>query len=493
MLVIINLLRSNAFLTVNKVLANNIGLECACFYQELASKQDFYIKCNKLTKDGFFYATIDEMKKETGLSDYKQRKIIDRLVELKLIEFKLQDMPAKRYFKLIQDEELIKSFLTDEPQSFEKIQKLNSNSNKKTQKLILKDSKTYIKPFNINNNNYNNNSDLYKYKSVSESYDSQNNLNTSPFNNIKENNSTIEIVEIEGKPFINTISKNTLQLDEASTLVKRCLSIHFRNLKIKSPRVQQEKHQNEKELYKVNKLITCLLYGFPHKQFTSLYDWAVKQKNERINSIIEKGLKDSSKVLKLVKDACLCYKDGYSPDDKSYLPNRLSDFIYSVNATMKSKLLHYACNIKKMEEVKIIDDKNGNITQRYVNEFLNGIDITSKNKNRLIRNVAVIVNEHKKMNPVLIKNGSKYPRFKFEDVDYNLHELNELIDLHLEYLNSRVDCDKGVQMVDCENGWWKGFVSYVSKTYDIQLYKSKQQLQEELDSYLNMINDVGKF
>lgn len=81
---LINLLRSDGSIIINKRLAHNIGLNEAIMYSELLSKYKYFAEKHELQDDGYFFNTVDNMHKDTALSDYQQRKAICNLEKLGL-------------------------------------------------------------------------------------------------------------------------------------------------------------------------------------------------------------------------------------------------------------------------------------------------------------------------------------------------------------------------------------------------------------------------
>jgi predicted amidohydrolase YtcJ len=103
---LIDLLRSDGSIIVNKKMAHKIGLHEAIMYSELLSKYKYFEEKGELQEDGSFFNTVVNMQKDTTLSDHQQRKAIARLQGLGLIWFKTKGLPAKRYFKIIRDTEV---------------------------------------------------------------------------------------------------------------------------------------------------------------------------------------------------------------------------------------------------------------------------------------------------------------------------------------------------------------------------------------------------
>ncbi len=110
---LINLLRSDGSIIINKRLAHSIGLNEAIMYSELLAKYKYFTEKNSLQDDGYFFNTVVDMQKDTTLSEYQQRKVIKNLEKLGLIDYKTKGLPAKRFFKIVEDEAIIKNYLMD--------------------------------------------------------------------------------------------------------------------------------------------------------------------------------------------------------------------------------------------------------------------------------------------------------------------------------------------------------------------------------------------
>lgn len=95
---------SNNYGLYNKTLAKKIGLRESIFLGEIISEYDYWNKMHSLTDDGYFYSTVENVMESTTLSDYQQRSIIKHLVELKILDVKVAGMPAKRYFRINEEQ-----------------------------------------------------------------------------------------------------------------------------------------------------------------------------------------------------------------------------------------------------------------------------------------------------------------------------------------------------------------------------------------------------
>ena len=93
-----HLLSSSAFLVLNKELARQVGLKEAVLLADLISKEEYFI-ANGMT-DGWFFNTEANIEADTTLNSYNQRKCIKTLKKHNLIEVKRKGTPAKRYFKI---------------------------------------------------------------------------------------------------------------------------------------------------------------------------------------------------------------------------------------------------------------------------------------------------------------------------------------------------------------------------------------------------------
>ena len=108
---ITDLLRNDGFVIYNKNLAKNIGINEAILYSELLSRWYYFRERGQLTEDGFFFNTVKDLEDGTALSDYQQRRALNSLKEKGLIEMEVRGIPAKRYFRIVEDSELIASYL----------------------------------------------------------------------------------------------------------------------------------------------------------------------------------------------------------------------------------------------------------------------------------------------------------------------------------------------------------------------------------------------
>lgn len=147
---ILQLLASSSFITLNKNVIKAVGLEESLLLGELCSEYDYWIKREEL-QDGYFFSTVENIEENTTLNDYKQRKALKTLQQLKIVDVKVKGLPAKRYFK-INEEQLIKLLNI----------KYSNNSKYSSQNFKELDTKNFECNKNKQNNNKDNNKKINK-------------------------------------------------------------------------------------------------------------------------------------------------------------------------------------------------------------------------------------------------------------------------------------------------------------------------------------------
>lgn len=95
----------------NRPIAHALGLAAAVVYAALISKYEYYYKHNMLGEDGFFYSTIADLEESTSMGKCQQSNAIKVLTDAGLVEVCRRGMPAKRYFRVRDEVELLDKFL----------------------------------------------------------------------------------------------------------------------------------------------------------------------------------------------------------------------------------------------------------------------------------------------------------------------------------------------------------------------------------------------
>lgn len=137
---IVNLLASDNYIVVNKDLIKEFGINTALMLGELASEYQYYYKNNMLENDMFF-STIENIEENTGLSKHQQKKALDELKSMGIIDIIVKGLPAKRYIKI--DINILENkFANNWQTSSEKISKLEGKkvAGNNNNKIIINNS-----------------------------------------------------------------------------------------------------------------------------------------------------------------------------------------------------------------------------------------------------------------------------------------------------------------------------------------------------------------
>lgn len=122
---IIDLLSQDNYLMYNIKIASTLGVYEAIIIGELARKHNYWRLKDGLT-DGFFFITQEDIKKDTGLSEYQQRTAIKSLVNEGVLEVKKVGLPSKNYYKILNDKLLNILYTSNENIKPLAVKKLNT-------------------------------------------------------------------------------------------------------------------------------------------------------------------------------------------------------------------------------------------------------------------------------------------------------------------------------------------------------------------------------
>ena len=101
---ILSILATSNFITVNRTIAEKVGLEAAVIFGELASESLYWQQNNPEQWDGWFFSTVENLEKRTYLSAHSQRLALNKLQEQGWITIEKRGMPAKRYIRIHEEE-----------------------------------------------------------------------------------------------------------------------------------------------------------------------------------------------------------------------------------------------------------------------------------------------------------------------------------------------------------------------------------------------------
>lgn len=143
------LLSRDNYLTVNKLVMKKLGISESILLSELCYRRQFLARVGKLTEDGFFYATVEDVEEQTTLSDYSQRKILEKFSQMGLAKVERRGLPAKRYICIYEDAlQLLMNSVTSDaapvPEDFENkspnSSALNNNNTTNNTHVLSKDN-----------------------------------------------------------------------------------------------------------------------------------------------------------------------------------------------------------------------------------------------------------------------------------------------------------------------------------------------------------------
>lgn len=99
-MILASLLSSSSFIITNKILIKAVGTDAAILLGELCAEYNYWENRNELTDGEWFYSTRENIEDNTGLTEYKQRTALNKLMELNLVETQKKGIPCKVFYKL---------------------------------------------------------------------------------------------------------------------------------------------------------------------------------------------------------------------------------------------------------------------------------------------------------------------------------------------------------------------------------------------------------
>lgn len=124
---IIQLLNPDNTISAHRMLAHAIGMTETIIYAALISKQTYYLQNNMLYAGGWFFSTIADLQESTTFGAKAQKTAIGNLIKHGLIDCECKGMPAKRYFRITNDMEILIKLIDE---GTEICKKISAKSNK---------------------------------------------------------------------------------------------------------------------------------------------------------------------------------------------------------------------------------------------------------------------------------------------------------------------------------------------------------------------------
>ena len=131
---ILQLMNPSNTMSVNRYLAHAMGMCETMIYSALISKFTYYASNGQTDEEGWFYSTEYDLQESTTYGERQQRVGIKHLIENGLIECKRFGMPARRYFRVLNNTERISELISEGMQiANELIEKGRERNAKKSQ------------------------------------------------------------------------------------------------------------------------------------------------------------------------------------------------------------------------------------------------------------------------------------------------------------------------------------------------------------------------
>lgn len=131
-------------MTFNRLLAHSIGAVETIIFFTLVGKFYYYSDREMLEEDGWFYVTVPDLHESTSFGEKVQRNAIKHLENIGFIQTALKGVPAKRYFKVNNDMELLQEYLVKGKEISDGI--LIKAAENTAKKIALRHKKAVINP-----------------------------------------------------------------------------------------------------------------------------------------------------------------------------------------------------------------------------------------------------------------------------------------------------------------------------------------------------------
>ena len=127
---IFELINPDNTLSVNRRLAHAVGLQEAVVYSALLAKYAWYESHGMLGEGGWFYSTAEDLEESTALTRCQQQRCIGNLTSAGLICCNVMGMPAKRYFRIVDDVSILKGLFSSVESKPEEVRRESGENEK---------------------------------------------------------------------------------------------------------------------------------------------------------------------------------------------------------------------------------------------------------------------------------------------------------------------------------------------------------------------------
>lgn len=450
---LLNFLRSDGSIIINKNLAHNIGLNETVLYSELISKYYYFHDRKMLIDQEWFFCTIQDMQNSTTIGKDKQNRLLKKLQQLGLIELKIKGVPPKRYFKVVMDENILKKYLKYNASIFAKCENQYSQNAK-----------------NINNTNINN----ILSKDKIGVFDKTQNIIFDKSLNGENNNQSHK--KINNKKLSNIFLKTLFTWNQAPPPAQT----HRYNPIRKLSNVLSHAERQYK-LLKSGKF--CDANGITVNDLKKL----------KLDIDIKSKKWTDQEIRMTIKHCTDQFRSDFAPKNKKLLPVTLDlTFFNPFSQKCKSTFLKvFAEKPKKLTTaIKTIQHIDDTILNQYIVEFFPNTIITVNEKNNIIRSVNNVITKHDEICHQSAKCDNQiYIRKTFEiesPAIVYLLDLTQFIEEHIRFIKTIIeksDIDV-ITIMRTDNGFWNNFITYFETKHNVEFYPSDDDLQEKCERYL---------
>lgn len=322
---VIGLIATSSYILVNKKLAKLIGFKEAAFFGELCGEHDYWENQDKLTEDGYFYSTLENIEKNTTFSPYQQKTILDKLEKIGLVETERRGDKGVRHIK-INEEKLVNilnsniNFAAEQDSTIVNVSKKFGNLFPKNLETSFQEIKKPVSKFLGTNNNISKNNILEENNKIESSSLEETSMSLRNFSN---NNSTSTNLE---NAFNKTLKKKQKEEKEFKKEIKNKVQMkEFQNksdledfIKEKLSDVDNEESRKRKEM---------IITQIAEKRITEDQKKKLRIKNCRLEEAATKHFNND--IIKLLGDYIDMYHEKYD-----ILPKQTWEYILGDLATI---------------------------------------------------------------------------------------------------------------------------------------------------------------
>lgn len=281
-------------------------------------------------------------------------------------------------------------------------------------------------------------------------------------------------------------SKEVLEYEESMDITKYCLDTFYKIYKQLHPKTREKSFYKQEKIFKLEKLITYFIKGFPISNHNDLRLF-ISKKEISFNMI--NGFGNIEEFKEAFNKAINIYQQDYDPVNKDKLPSHPLQFLYNSFGEFKSYFLYFYYNpVKKIKIEKLRKDKHPEILKKYKKLIYGNTDLSVSKTNLLISYISNIVKEYEKLTKIKIEiDGKVYNRIDFESDNYILYmsSLQKFINIHIDYLEAIKEHKAlNINYIYVSGYYWDQFIQFLKNKHNVDLYNSKAKLIKKCKHFI---------